>query len=76
MYTLIKLIMVQLLFYILIPGLHNPAVTKNTKIRYNIQTVMSNIINNKFSDIISIWKSKIIILTNFDLQNTTNINTN
>ena len=37
-------------------------VTKSPYMRYNVQTVTSNIINNKFADIVSVWKSKRIIL--------------
>lgn len=37
-------------------------VTKNAFMRYNVQTATSNIINNKIADIVSIWKSKRIIL--------------
>lgn len=37
-------------------------VTESEEVRYNRQTTTSNIINNKFANILSVWKSKRIIL--------------
>lgn len=37
-------------------------VTKNNVMRYNIQTVTSDIIINKIVDIVSVWKAKRMIL--------------
>jgi hypothetical protein len=49
-------------FECVLSNLNETLVTKNQNIRYSIQTVMSNIKNNKISIIIDIWKSKRIIL--------------
>lgn len=49
-------------FKLFISSLETRDVTKNESMRYNTQTATSNIINNKFADIITVWKSKRIIL--------------
>ena len=49
-------------FKCVLSNLNETFVTKNQNMRYSIQTVMSNIKNNKISIIIDIWKSKRIIL--------------
>lgn len=43
-------------------SLENHPVTKSKEVRYTNKTVTSNIIINKFADIVSIWKSKRLVL--------------
>ena len=49
------------LSYIL-SNLDRTPVTNIEELRYNTQTIKSNIINNKIADVISIWISKRIVL--------------
>lgn len=52
----------RVFFTHMLSQLTDTPVTESTEVRYTKKTATSNIISNKLSDIIAIWKSKRVIL--------------